>query len=196
MDTPKLFTTFNAAKLLGVDMTTVIDWCKQGKLPAFKTPGGHRRIHAKDLVKFLQAYKMPVPATLQQMAQVQCLVVDDEPEIRRLVSRVIRNLDSTANVDTAEDGFEAGKKIVDMLPHLVVLDLMLPGINGFKVCENIRNDPRLKDTKILAITGLDTAENKKRIMGAGANDYLPKPFEADDLKKRLQALLGQVAVGA
>jgi len=118
MQIPKFFTTFNAAKLLGVDMTTVIDWCKQGKLQAFKTPGGHRRINPKDLIKFLQTYKMPVPSILQQMAQLQCLVVDDEPQIRRLVSRVIKAMDPDANVELAEDGFEAGKKLADTLPHL------------------------------------------------------------------------------
>ncbi len=188
---PKFFTTFNAAKLLGVDMTTVIDWCRQGKLQAFKTPGGHRRISPADLLKFLQMYKMPVPSSLQSLLRFQCLVVEDDPMSRRLVARVISAMDVQAKVELAEDGFEAGKKLIEMMPHLVIVDLMLPGINGFKVCEEIRKDPRLKETKILAISANEDPATRKTILSAGANDFLQKPFTAEDLSVRLKTLLGR-----
>jgi len=188
--TPKFFTTFEIAKLLGVDMGTVIDWCQQEKLPAFKTPGGHRRINPKDLLTFLERFKMPIPPTLSQIACLKCLIVDDQPEIRRMVAHVIKSIDPNVDIHQAQDGFEAGAKAFEVLPSLVVLDIGLPGVNGFNVCKRIRSDARFKQTKILAITGHDTAETKKRIIEAGADDYLPKPFDNKDLKERLLKLLG------
>src|SRR5258708_19094466 len=187
---PKLFTTFETAKLLGVDMGTIIDWCQQEKLAAFKTPGGHRRINPQDLLNFLRQYKMPIPPSLSQLSSLKCLVVDDEPEVRRVVAHAIKSLDPDADVDQAGDGFEAGAKALDSFPNLVVLDIGLPGMNGFNVCKRLRADPRFKNTKILAITGRDTPDIKKRILDAGADDYFPKPFDPKELKERLSRLLG------
>lgn len=187
---PKHFTTFQTAKLLGVDMGTVIDWCQQGKLNAYKTPGGHRRISPKDLADFLKHFKMPVPPALTQLSSLKCLVVDDEPDIRRVVTHAIKSIDPKAEVDHAEDGFEAGAKALEKFPNLVVLDMGLPGINGFNVCKHLRADPRFKNTKILAITGRDTPDAKKKILEEGADDYFPKPFDPKELKERLMKLLG------
>jgi len=190
-DAPHLYTTFEIAKLLGVDMGSVIDWCQQGKLAAFKTPGGHRRINAQDLTEFLIRYNMPVPPTLLQTGRLTCLIVDDEPEIRRLAGRIIRSIDENANVLEAQDGFEAGAKAIESVPGLVLLDINLPGINGIQVCERLRGDARFKHTKILAITGQDTPETKAKMLEAGADDYLPKPFPASELKERIQRLLNK-----
>ncbi len=187
---PQLFSTFDVAKLLGVDIATVIDWCQQEKLAAFKTPGGHRRINPPDLIDFLKRYKMPIPPSLVQLTVLKCVVVDDEPDIRRVVTHVIKLIDPTAEVTQAADGFEAGAKVLETLPHLVVLDIGLPGIDGFNVCKHIRDDSRFKQTKILAVTGSSSPETKKKILAAGANDYLPKPFTTKELKERLVKLLG------
>ena len=187
---PKFFTTFETAKLLGVDMGTVIDWCQQGKLKAFKTPGGHRRINPKDLLDFVKQYKMPIPPSLSQLSSLKCLVVDDEAEVRRVVAHAIKSIDPSAEVDQAGDGFEAGAKALEGFPGLIVLDIGLPGMNGFNVCKRLRADSRFKKTKILAITGRDTPDAKKRILDAGADDYFPKPFDPKELKERLLKLLG------
>lgn len=188
---PKIFSTFEVAQLIGVDMTTVIGWCKQGKLAAYTTPGKHRRIKADDLVAFLTAYKMPVPALLIKIKEPEwrCLVVDDEAPIRTLIKRALKDLDPSMQVHEASNGFEAGQKISDVLPHLVVLDLNLPGMDGFKVCQIIKKDVRLKQTKILAISGFDTAETNKKILDAGADEFLPKPFSLETVKKKVLSFL-------
>ncbi|MCB4756621.1 MAG: response regulator [Elusimicrobia bacterium] len=189
--TPKLLSTFDTAKLLGVDMATIIDWCQQGKLQAFKTPGGHRRINPNDLINFLRHYKMPIPPLLSQLASLKCLVVDDESDVRRVVTHVIKSIDPSAEVHQAIDGFEAGAKALEILPRLMVLDLGLPGVDGFNVCKHLRKDARFKQTKIIAITGHDSPEARKRVLEAGADDYLPKPFDSKELRERLLKLLGQ-----
>ena len=186
---PDLFSTKDIAKMLGVDYTTVIGWCEKGKIPSIKTPGGHRRIHRSDLINFLREYNLPIPPYLASTGTLTCVVVDDEPEIRQVVARVLRQIDSKAAIEEAEDGYGAGQKIMDIHPNLVILDLNLPGVNGFSVCERIRQDKRFQTTKILAITGRDTPENKKKILLAGANDYLPKPFEPSVLKQTILKLI-------
>jgi excisionase family DNA binding protein len=185
-----IFSTFEVAQLIGVDMTTVIGWCKQGKLAAYTTPGKHRRIKAGDLVAFLNEYKMPIPPSLVPERELRCVVVDDEATIRSLVKRALKDMDPSIKVQEASNGFEAGQQIIDTRPHLVVLDLNLPGMDGFKVCQIIRKDDRLKQTKILAISGFDTAETHKKILEAGADVFLPKPFRPQALKEKVVQLLG------
>jgi excisionase family DNA binding protein len=182
---PKIYSTHEAARLMGVEMTTVIGWCKQGKLAAYTTPGKHRRIKADDLLTFLRKYDMPIPSAL--MAPSGCVIVDDDPGMRSLLKRLIHDIDPKTVADEARDGFEAGQKIVDLKPAVVVLDLNLPGVDGFRVCEMIRKDPRLQHTKILAISG--DAEFEKKILAAGADDFAAKPFQMESLRKKIRRLI-------
>ena len=193
-DSPPL-TTHEVSQYLNVDLTTVILWCNQGKLAAYKTPGGHRRVETQNLLEFLRLYRMPVPSRLAQKVKknLKVLVVDDEASIRRVMSRGIKKAMPEIELFEAQDGFEAGKLVLDSLPDLVILDLKLPGMDGFRVCANIRQDSRFKETKILAVTGENTAENRKKILAAGADDYLPKPFEVKTLLEKAFKLLNAPA---
>lgn len=184
-------TTREISRYLQVDLTTVIHWCDQGKLTAYKTPGGHRRIQPDSFLKFLEEYRMPLPEELKAKLRggVRVLIVDDEAVVRSTLLKAMRKKMPDVSLYEASDGFEAGKMVVDVLPDLVILDLKLPGLDGFKVCENIRKDPRLRDTRILAITGQDSAENRKKIMDAGADDYLPKPFGIEELLEKVKGFL-------
>ena len=184
-------TTYDVSRYLHVDLTTVINWCEQGKLPAYKTPGGHRRVEPERFMEFLKAFKLPVPPEFRERMRggLRVLIVDDEIHVRRVVMKSFAKNIPEAKLYEAGDGFEAGKLVLDALPDLVILDLKLPGVDGFRVCANIREDDRFKHTKILAITGQDTAENKNKILRAGADDYLPKPFEVKDLLEKAKRLL-------
>ena len=184
-------TTHEISRYLNVDLTTVINWCEQGKLQAYKTPGGHRRVQPENLLQFLNQYKMPIPPRFSDKMKgtLKVLIVDDEDEVRRVIARALKRNLSEAQLSEARDGFEAGKLLLDIFPHLVLLDLNLPGIDGFKVCSDIRRDERFKDTQILAITGQNTPENRRKILDAGANDYLPKPFDGAGLMEKVFNLL-------
>lgn len=192
-ENPEIFplTTHEISRYIHVDFKTVINWCEEGKLRSYKTPGGHRRIQAEDFLDFLKQYKMPVPKNFESKMKgaLKILIVDDEETIRRVVRRAITRKFPKVELYEAQDGFEAGKLVSDALPHLVILDLMLPGLDGFRVCANIKEDERFKETKILAITGQDTEENKKRIIKEGADDYLPKPFDVKALIEKVLNLL-------
>jgi len=91
--------------------------------------------------------------------------------------------------ETASDGFEAGVKVVSFNPGLVILDLFMPGIDGFEVCRWLKNNPDKSHIKILVVTGYDTPENMKRIMDAGADGYLTKPLDTETLIQNVISLL-------
>ena len=83
---------------------------------------------------------------------------------------------------------EAGLKIASFKPQLVVLDLMMPGLNGFKVCEQVKSDPETQDIKVLVVTGYASEENISRALELGADGYLVKPLDTEELQDRVREL--------
>lgn len=118
------------------------------------------------------------------------LVVDDEDFIRRIVSRVLKRLAPDAQVVEAADGHEAQRQLTELHPDLVVLDLTLPGIDGFHLCKTIKSDSRLQGAKVLAFSGLASEETRLKILAAGADEFLAKPFELEVLAETVRKLLG------
>ncbi len=116
-------------------------------------------------------------------------MVDDQ----KLIVQTVRDYMETAHpgwhISSASDGFEAGRMLSRVNPDLVILDLFLPGINGFNLCRNIKNDPNTRDVKIIVITGYPTQENISKARESGADAVLPKPFEMDKLEKLIKKFL-------
>jgi len=160
-----------------------------GKLPAYRTPGGHRRITRKNLVEFLKKYKMPVPPCLTNDTGKRILIVDDDKEMVRMLSRALKHANSTYETAFAYDGFEVGRQLLVFQPDVVILDIMLPGLNGFRVCQSIRSDETTGNVKILAITGYDSPEVRQKILESGADCYMPKPLEIKKLTEKVATLL-------
>lgn len=183
----KTFTTFNISKMLDVSRVTVTNWINEKKLKAYTTPGGHHRVEFTDLLIFLKKYKMPIPQELESSNRNKILIIDDDLNILKIIVKALKNQKGKYETFTAKDGFEAGQALSDFNPDLVVLDIMLPGIDGFKICKLIRE--RKKNVKIIAITGYGSEENKKRIIAAGANLFLSKPFDVEKLLKKIDILL-------
>ena len=184
------FGTHAAAEICQVTPPTIVRWMEEGHLPFFATLGGHRRVWDKDLAAFLEARNMPVPEELKSPQRTkQILIVDDEDQVRRVVKRTLQKFHSEFEVHEAADGYEAGHKMALLAPSLVILDIKLPGLDGYHVCKMIRSDPRLKSAKILAISGQDADESKERSLAAGADDFLAKPFDAEQLKQKVAGML-------
>jgi excisionase family DNA binding protein len=185
----RTFGTHDIARICQVTPPTIGRWIEEGKLPSFKTAGGHRRVWDTDLVVFLKAHNIPIPPELEGAGILRILLVDDEPEIRRLMRRTVLSDFPQAEVHEAGDGFEAGHAIATLRPAVVVLDLRLPGVDGFNLCRTVRADPALKGVRILAVTGIGVEESRARILEAGADDFLPKPFRPEDLSEKLRSLI-------
>lgn len=186
----RYYTTHEVARHCAVDSTTVIRWVDDGKLKAYKTPGGHRRITQDALLAFLKEYHMPVPDDLLRAARPRILIVDDEPEICRVISQAIKQEEWDCDLDTARDGFEAGQKFLSFRPHLVILDLKLPGVDGFRVCRDMKSHPVVPPPKVLVVSGQLTEAVRQKAREMGADDYLGKPFDFQDLVSKAGNLLG------
>jgi excisionase family DNA binding protein len=174
--------------MLEVVPGTVANWIDAGKLKAFNTLGGHRRVSQDDLRAFLKKNGMPVPEVLENISgKKKVLIVEDDEKFLNLIIKAFKTF-KDFELLTATDGFQAGQLVEGRRPDLVVLDIMLPDINGFKVCELIK--AKNKNTKVIAMTGYDSVDIKKKILAAGADAYLIKPFQFKTLFGHIDEFLG------
>ncbi len=186
----KAFGTYEIAGICNVSPTTVGNWVDKGLLPTFTTGGGHRRVWNNDLWVFLKKHNIPVPKELMESRTLQVLIVDDEAAVRAVIRRTLAKLYPGIEAHEAIDGFEAGQKVSELALSLIILDLRLPGMDGLKVCGMIRSNSKLNKIKILAISGHNPDESAKQSLNAGADDFLRKPFNADELKETISRILG------
>lgn len=184
-----VFTTFEAAKICHVSPLSIINWVNAGRLAAFRTPGGHRRIRRDDLVRFMRENGMPLPEELREgSGRPRVLVVDDEPAIRDVIAEHLTLRAKPYEVMTAANGFEAGRMVATWRPDVVLLDLRMPGLDGFQVCRTIKADPETSSTVVLAMTGYYTPETEARILECGALRCFAKPVEPSALASVIDAL--------
>jgi CheY-like chemotaxis protein len=186
----KSFGSYEIARFCEVTPVTVGRWFKEGKLPFFLTGGGQKRVWADDLRPFLAGLKLPIPPEVVANGRQRVLIVDDDAVFRRALLRLLKSEFPALEPLEAADGFEGGLKVAQLRPALVLLDLKLPGQDGFKVCRMIRADPNLKRVKIACLSALPVDEARRQALAAGADDFLSKPFNADQLR----ALLAKLAV--
>lgn len=163
------------ADLLMVSPVTVRQWAQKGLLKALNTPGGHRRFTWREVENF--AKQRGLTLLPPQHDSLRILVVDDDPQLRTYFKELLSNIAEDVITEVAEDGFEAGRLVQSFHPDVVLLDLMMPGVNGFSVCKQLKEDPGTRSIKIIAMTGYYTQENVDRIKLAGAEDCLRKPIE-------------------
>ena len=183
----EIFTVPQAAKYFAIGRVTLWKYVKSGELKASLTPGGHYRVLKKDLEAFARKKGMYPLASYHPPVKNKILIVDDDDQIRDLYTKILRI--HKYETDTASDGFEAGVKVMGFEPDLIILDLFMPGMNGFEVCRRIKEDPGKADIKILIFTGHDSVENRERIMAQGADDYLVKPVSNNIFLRRVDSLL-------
>lgn len=190
----KYFTTFEASRLLGVSLPTIVNWIKANRLKAHKTPGGHRRIAREDLIAFLRKYQMPMPVELADEIErpFRVLAVDDDPDERDLLRTILESAGYV--VETASSGFEAGLLVGAFKPDAVTLDVMMPGMDGFAALAALKRRDETADTPVLACTGLNDPESREKIQRAGFDAHVVKPYPPDELLGQLARLLGNEPV--
>lgn len=186
----KTFTTFEAARLCGVFHTTVINWVNKGKLKARTTPGGHRRIPLSELVPFMKNYGMPVPADISDENR-QVLVLDDEPTMTRLIEKSFAKAKGAYSVRSANNPVDALVQVGKKLPDLLILDLLMPVMDGFQVCQILKSSSATKDMKIVAISGRKLTAAQEDFLEKNCDKFLQKPFEAKDLVAAVDRLLAR-----
>jgi len=182
-----VFTTGEAAKICKVSQQTIIRCFDNGQLKGFRVPGSRfRRIPREALYKFMKDNNIPTDAL--ESGKRKVLLVDDDQDLVALMTRVIDE-DGRFEVRVASNGFDAGMMVKEYHPDLIVLDVMLPDINGKEVCQRVRADSTLEDVRILCMSGMVEEDRIQELKLAGADDFIHKPFEVEALIDRMCAQL-------
>jgi excisionase family DNA binding protein len=182
-----VFTTGEAADVCKVSQQTIIRCFDSGRLHGFRVPGSRfRRIPREALIQFMKENSIP-PDALESGKQ-KVLVVDDDPEIVELFVDVLER-DGRFEVKTASTGYDAGVLTQEFMPDLLILDYMLPDINGNVVCQTIRKNPNFEHMKIIIVSGVVNQDEINDLLKAGADDFVKKPFNIEKLIERVGQLL-------
>ncbi len=186
-----LFTTGEAADICKISQQTIIRCFDSGKLEGFRVPGSKfRRIPRESLIKFMKDNNIPL-ANLAVVGKKKVLIVDDDMEIVELLVDVLTR-DGRFEVRTATSGYDAGLATQQFRPDLILLDYMLPDVNGNVVCQTIRKNPEFENTRIIIVSGVIKQDEIDQLLRAGAQEFLHKPFNVSELLEKVNTAL-QVA---
>ena len=175
----QLLTSTQVGNLLQVNPSSVKKWVNDGHIVAFRTPGGHRRIRAADLIAFLDQHKIPVPRPLSNAARRRVLAVDDDPIQLKAVGRALKKWSDKVEVSLVDNGIDALVEIGAIKPHALVLDVYMPGIDGIEVCRRLKSNPATKDIAVIVTSGRMTEEIEQAARAAGARRVLRKPVDVN-----------------
>src|SRR6187397_3354523 len=182
-----VFTTGEAAKICKVSQQTIIRCFDNGQLKGFRVPGSRfRRIPREALYKFMKDNGIPTEAL--ESGKRKVLLVDDDVELVELIQKVLEE-DGRFEVRVANNGFDAGMMVKEYRPDLIILDVMLPDINGKEVCQRVRSDSSLEEVRIICISGMIEEDKIHELKLSGADDFLHKPFDIEELIDRMCNLL-------
>jgi excisionase family DNA binding protein len=208
-------TSFEVAAACGVSARTVSNWIRHGSIPAHRTVGGHARISAEDLRQFLSERRMPMPPELTERQRPgprhvdrqprstrsaivrqpekelrerpRVLIIDDDEALLEVMKEVLSGAGYDA--DTARHGFLAGYLLAHFHPNVIVLDIMMPGLDGYEVLSLVRKRSDARGIPVVACTSLKGPDVESRLIAAGFNGYIKKPIDFSALRATLAALL-------
>lgn len=134
-----------------------------------------------------QADPTPSPSSESFLPMTTVLIVDDNPQNVELLQAFLESL--PVKIVTAADGADALQKVGQFNPDLILLDIMMPRISGFQVCERLKSDPKTRDIQILMVTALNELGDIERASECGTDDFVSKPVNKFELLTRVKSLL-------
>ncbi len=200
MDKQDLLSTSEAAKLLGVSLRTVQLWVESGVLRAWKTAGGHRRILRTSVEAVLAerrqaiAEEPPRKTATEQATPFRLLVVEDDPDLLKLYRMTIASWDLPLELLTAANGFKGLLQVGQTRPDMLIADLNMPGIDGFRMIRALKADPASNQMEMVVVTALGKAEIADRGGLPEDVEVFSKPVAFDRLEQRVrQAMAARAA---
>lgn len=189
----RIFSALEVANICGVVNQTAINWIKNSHLKAFTTPGGQYRIYAEDLLEFLNSRGMRVPEELYRLTREEgrekILIIDDDRDLNSMLKEFLGRKFPQFDLFQAYDGFEAGIILSEQKPGIVILDIDLPGVDGFKLCSRIKSGREIGKPIVVAVSGLDEQTTQRQILAEGADAFFPKPIDLEQLLSTLQSMV-------
>jgi excisionase family DNA binding protein len=177
IDADRLLTSHEVGDLLQVNPSSVKKWVNEGRITAFRTPGGHRRIRVADLVEFLDRHAMPIPRKLAGMSRRRLLIVDDDQVHLRILERRIRPHKGRITVQMTDNGIDALVLVGAFKPHLIVLDVYMPELDGLEVCRRLKMKPETSSIGVIIHSAHLTRAVEENALAAGAICAVAKPIE-------------------
>jgi excisionase family DNA binding protein len=185
IDADRLLTSHEVGDLLQVNPSSVKKWVNEGRIAAFRTPGGHRRIRVADLLDFLNRHRMPIPRRLAGATRQRILVVDDDTIHLRALERRLKPYRARLDLELTENGIDALVLVGSFKPDLIVLDVYMPELDGIEVCRRLKTRADTRHIKVIVTSAHLTKAVEENALAAGALTCLPKPI---DLKVLLEHL--------
>lgn len=192
-----VYSALEVANICGVANQTAINWIRNGYLKAYSTPGGQYRVYADDLVGFMMERNMRVPENLASLCNTSSnssiLVVEDDMGLNTVLHQYLSREFSDVQVYQAFDGFEAGSLMTSKKPTVVVLDLNLPGVDGFELCKKINSSDEFGNPAIIVITALQDSGIEDKIQEMHAVAFFRKPVVLDELSQAVKAAFSKAS---
>lgn len=171
------------AEMLMVSPVTVRQWAQKGGLKAFTTPGGHRRFHRNDV----QAFAANRGIKSSNRNKRKLLIVDDDALLAGFLHEVFQKTEEEYDVKVVHDGFSAGSFIQSFLPDVILLDIMMPGVNGIQVCTFLKQNPETEHIHVIAMTGFHEDDVIQQMLDAGAAMCLKKPIQVNEVLSAVES---------
>jgi len=190
-ETKTVFTTGEVAHICKVSQQTVIRCFDSGRLKGFRVPGSRfRRIPREALISFMKSNQIPLDSL--DTGKKRVLVVDDDEAIVEMFTELLGR-DGRFDIRTASTGYEAGILTEQFRPDVILLDYKLPDINGNAVCRTIRSNPNFEHISIIVISGVADPDEVEELRAAGADEFIRKPFDINEVISRIVGLVGAAA---
>lgn len=187
IDPEHLLTSSEVGALLQVNPSSVKKWVNDGRIVAFRTPGGHRRIRAADLVSFLDLHNMPIPKSLSGASRRRLLIVDDDETHLKTLARSFKRHANRVEVALSENGIDALVLVGSFKPHLILLDVFMPELDGLEVCRRLQSNRLTGDIGVILISNHMSAGVEEAALEAGARRCLRKPLDLEVVLSELKA---------
>lgn len=185
----RLLSTVDVGRLLQVDPSSIVKWVNDGRLPAFRTPGGHRRIRVGELLTFLRAHQMYIPPDLEAGVR-RVLIVDADSKLLKSVQRGLKPYADVYQVRIADNAVDALVELGARPPDVLVVDVGLPGLSGLELLDRLKANPATATIEVVVLASRRTADLERKAQERGAKAVLVKPLALATLKDALGSSRG------
>jgi excisionase family DNA binding protein len=196
--TDEHYTTIETARLLGLAVRSVQLMVDRGELEAWKTPGGHRRISRDSVQRWLQAHQLPMMKATEPKPAAQgprVLLIEDSTHFQNLVSLLLRQQFPAVQLQVADDGIAGLAMVGQWQPDVLIVDILLPGIDGATLITSLRTHPQFRRSQLVVVTSLDEAQRAPYAFALEGVPVVHKPRLVAELPALLTRCLATLQAG-